>query len=334
MSITLTSRGRVVVAAVLVAVTTGWLFGARSLNAVAAPLLVALLLGLGGLWYSDPPEIEVGTLDPGFPGEHRTLRISSGTGDTAMVTARAPAGIAVETETVGVGPEEPARVELELQERGLYKIGPIGIDWQDPLGLLRRKTVAGTATLVVYPAPYELAGNTVLDQLFVAEFASENQEFDSLREYTPGDPLRHVHWPSSAKYDEFVVAEYTGQRALDEMTVAGHAHTDGGELLARTILTLTERAFDAGLDVGVAVPGRRIEPGRGTDHRREVRRALATVDDGPVPPAVMEAADVAVRVTHRDGTVSPETTTVDITGEEYTLAALLSETRPRREVVP
>ena len=36
----------------------------------------------------------------------------------------------------------------------------------------------------------------------------DSQEFTQLRDYRPGDPLRHVHWPSYAKLGSLVVKEY------------------------------------------------------------------------------------------------------------------------------
>src|SRR5262249_22532605 len=36
----------------------------------------------------------------------------------------------------------------------------------------------------------------------------DSQEFIQLRDYRPGDPLRHIHWPSFAKAGRPVVKEY------------------------------------------------------------------------------------------------------------------------------
>jgi uncharacterized protein (DUF58 family) len=48
----------------------------------------------------------------------------------------------------------------------------------------------------------------------LASSVGQSEEFVSLREYRPGDPLRHIHWRSWAKTDKPVVKEF-----LDEFFV-------------------------------------------------------------------------------------------------------------------
>src|SRR5262249_52154644 len=62
-----------------------------------------------------------------------------------------------------------------------------------------------------YPLPeFALPGTHKYQQGGVAFAASvgESEEFVSLRDYRPGDPLRHVHWRSSARTGRLVVKEF------------------------------------------------------------------------------------------------------------------------------
>lgn len=328
-----TRRGRVVLAAVLLAVTGGWLFGARSLNAVATPLAAAFLLAVIWGWRSELPEVDIGTVEPGVPGARRTLLLSVPGSAATTVTVELPEGVVEDRKTATAGPGRPARIEVELAARGVYRLGPIRVRRRDPLGLIEREGTTDGTELVVYPELYELSGWTALDELLGEGFATERQEFERLREYTPGDALRRIHWPTSAKYGEFVVAEHTGDRTPERITIAAGADQNGGETLARTASTLSQLALDAGLEVGLAIPGEWIEPDRGETHERELRRAIADVDPGPVPPRVVEEADVAIHVESSAGTATPESTTIEVGGEERKLSSVLSRSEPTRRVI-
>lgn len=331
MTYSVTSRGQAVILGVGLAVSASWLFGVRSLNAVAMPMLVALLAATVWTWRSNTPSVEVGSVEPGFPGEQRTLPISMSGAETATASVQLPAGVAGKAERSPISSSESTWISLELQERGVYDIGPIRIKRRDPLGLLEHSTAVDGGEIVVYPEPCDLTGRSALEELFAADLIAAGQEFDRLREYTPGDPLRHVHWQTSAKYGDFVVAEYTDEGAPDAITVAGSTHTNDGEQLARTVFAVVEQAFRSGLAVGLAIPGKRLDPGRGEQHRRLVRRALATVGPGPIPQGVADAADVHVHVEQRAGLATPETTTIEVAGRKHPLSAFRSE---RHEVVP
>lgn len=119
-------------------------------------------------------------------------------------------------------PPVPAndRTEVEIEfvpaRRGYLDFSAAYVARPDPLGLFRalRKYPLPDSQLVLprtYPVPkLNLPGKRKYRQggLTLASQIGDSQEFLSLREYQPGDPLRSIHWRSYAKYGEPIVKEY------------------------------------------------------------------------------------------------------------------------------
>jgi len=113
-----------------------------------------------------------------------------------------------------------ASYRLPTTRRGLIRIGPVEIVDTDPAGLARRShTFANTTTLLVHP-PIEvvpevriLSGHDpMMGDQQRQTLGISDEEFDGLREYQPGDDLRKVHWPSSARHDELLVRQFQPPR--------------------------------------------------------------------------------------------------------------------------
>lgn len=102
-----------------------------------------------------------------------------------------------------------------LQQRGWIWLGPTEIESGDMFGLFRiKKTFKNEKRLLImpytvpireFPAPFGmLSGGQALRQktLEVTSYAA------GVREYVPGDPLRRIHWPTSARKQELIVKEF------------------------------------------------------------------------------------------------------------------------------
>lgn len=115
-------------------------------------------------------------------------------------------------------PGEGAEAALSLTPlaRGRLRLNALRALAPEPLGLLWRTVEAGAPeSLLVLPRRYPVprialpgrrrhqAGGVAL-----ASAVGESEEFVSLRDYRPGDPLRRVHWKSWAKRGEPVVKEF------------------------------------------------------------------------------------------------------------------------------
>lgn len=103
---------------------------------------------------------------------------------------------------------------LPSTRRGVYHLGPLELSLADPLGLARRtRTTAADTTLTVHPywEPVTiLATSSHRDDDRRSPHPSIGKggnEFYALREYVPGDDLRHVHWPSTARQGDLVIRQ-------------------------------------------------------------------------------------------------------------------------------
>jgi uncharacterized protein (DUF58 family) len=102
-----------------------------------------------------------------------------------------------------------------LTKRGAYLLGPTTVSSGDPFGIFSmQKTVAARDTLVILPMIFPIpsfppppgllpGGKTIRQRSFdVTPHAAE------VREYVPGDPMKRIHWPSTAHRGQFMVKEF------------------------------------------------------------------------------------------------------------------------------
>lgn len=107
------------------------------------------------------------------------------------------------------------RYEVLCRPRGVYKVGPARVTLGDPLGFVESSSTFGTAgRLVVYPRVEDLDGvptgrgqDQTINTSRAAFWHSGGEDFFTLREYSQGDDLRKVHWPSSARRDELMIKQ-------------------------------------------------------------------------------------------------------------------------------
>jgi uncharacterized protein (DUF58 family) len=122
----------------------------------------------------------------------------------------------------------PARTSAGIEQtlvpkrRGPLQLPGIVVCWADPFGLFKSCcTISCPQSVLILPkrypvTPLQLPG-TVRYQpggVSLASSVGQSEEFVSLREYRPGDPLRHIHWRSWAKKEKPIVKEF-----LDEFFV-------------------------------------------------------------------------------------------------------------------
>jgi uncharacterized protein (DUF58 family) len=299
----LTTRGWTAVAVLVAAVALAWGFGERSLNAVAAPTLAALVVAAVLVRRGDPPRVTFEEPRAGFPGEERTLSFRVEGDGLARVRQSLPEGLTgPAVDETGPLPRSLAQ-PVTLEARGVYEMGPPTVAQRDPLGLVEHRVQPeATTQLVVYPQVYVLADPT-LGGVLADPMTAERQEFDRLREYVPGDPLRNVHWKSSAKHEEFLVMEFSPTERTETLRVAAGAAPGAEDRMAGAAATLTDAALAAGLTVELWVPDGHLAPGSGETHRENAMRLLATAGNGDVGEAARAAADVAISADARRTTV-------------------------------
>jgi uncharacterized protein (DUF58 family) len=177
--------------------------------------------------------------------------------------------------------------------RGVLRFERCRLLRPDPLGLVNASSgVDLPGELVVLPRcypmpPLTLPGARRLQRGGVAlsHDVGDSQEFIQLRDYRPGDPLRHIHWPSFAKAGKPVVKEFQDEYftryalVLDTFGDAGSDVEFEAAVSVAASFVSGLQIYDALLDL-VFVEDRayRLTVGRGLGRTLDLLRELAAVE--------------------------------------------------------
>lgn len=103
---------------------------------------------------------------------------------------------------------------LPSARRGVHRLGPLELRLSDPLGLATSTRVTSAETSLTVHPRYELvavhgvSAHRDYDRRRLQPSAAKGgSEFHALRPYIPGDDLRHVHWPTTARLDDLVIRQ-------------------------------------------------------------------------------------------------------------------------------
>ncbi|UCD09666.1 MAG: DUF58 domain-containing protein [Dehalococcoidales bacterium] len=191
------------------------------------------------------------------------------------------------------------KARINCLHRGLYSLGAVNIMASDPLGLITLKRVSGeTRKLLVFPEtlvlpffePETFVGTEYgIGRLLRSETSST---IGQVREYTNGDTLNHVHWPSTAHMGTLMVKvfendqmRYQSQNVWLVLNMRGEDHKltreESTEDCAVTITSsLLNKYLDMGKETGLLMAGDRryvFTPGADDEFRYRADEALARV---------------------------------------------------------
>jgi len=324
----LTRRGKGVLAVAALAFLLGVGYGARSLDAVLVPSLVALAIGAVQVFRRDRPVVRRTRPVPGFPGETRTVDVGVESNlpcDVHEETGEGLRAIDPDARLAGDGEYE---YEVELLDRGEHALGPATVVQRDTLGLVSHAThVRATTPMLVYPTVEPIANRTAFAGLVERAGTEDRDAFDRLREYSSGDSLRDINWKASAKQPEgeFVVTEFAAQ---DEGGISIVAESEPGyaDEMASAAASVAGYLLDADLLVDVVAPGGEVETGRGEEHRNRVLELLALTGAGRVGGNRGDRAAVYVSA-GEDGT------TVRVRGTTHRFESLVADDAGERSAV-
>jgi uncharacterized protein (DUF58 family) len=184
-------------------------------------------------------------------------------------------------QAVSLQAEESCIVKLFLPavHRGWLEPGRIIVETYYPLGLLRAWSWVDLGTRVlVYPRP--IFGEWLDKPAAVADDAGAwldpegSDDFNGLREYRAGDPVRHVLWRAFARSGDLVVKQYAGY--LEPSLVFDWDHVPGDQetrlsRLAGLVLT----AAREGREFALRLPNLALQTGSGERHMHRALEALA-----------------------------------------------------------
>ena len=296
-TITVTRRGRVVVGICVLGIGMALAAGGRSLNAVILPGVVALVAGYYQVARLDDPGVQRVRPPDGVVGETHEVRLAfHGDGPADPVSPAYPAGVTDRLDDGLEGPSmpvrtsvstEPASYRVRYRQRGKRRFGPVTVTATDVFGLFERQTVVDEIhTVTAYPKWYPIPA-AFRRRLYAADTVGESrrrEEFDRLREYERGDPLRDVHWPTTAKRDEIVVKEFAADTERSRVSIAGETARDrtGDDALASATASLALSLLNDGVPVDVTLPAGEVAVEPGPQGRRAVLELAARTGPGSV----------------------------------------------------
>ncbi len=203
---------------------------------------------------------------------------------------------------VGGNSQTQWKIEQVCTRRGLFTLGPTTLHATDPLGMYAVEVHAPeTVVLLVLPPVFPLSSVNIAPGGQAGEGRRSRRSalettvsVETVREYLPGDPLKAIHWPTSARRGFLHVRQFDHTPAsdwwifldLEERVQVGSGDdstTEHGVILAASLVDLGLRNGHA---VGLVTCGQElvwIPPERSPTQRMEILRTLAIVQNGQEP---------------------------------------------------
>lgn len=250
------------------------------------------------------------------------------------------AGVRATTVSAGFAPRSRERVTLRFKlraaQRGAYVVGPIRLRAGDWLGFVQEERIDRVELeIVAHPAPIGVVDRHRASLRPVAESATRRGlvpdplRFRGVREHRGGDPMKEIHWKTSARLGSLQTKVYEPATSLDAIFLVNVASydqywiqvdPDGAELVIAATAELVRLAADAGRQVGLITNGL-----DNLTHERP-RSALARG-----PRALTRSLDILARLGPYAG-AAPETVFLKERGRissGATLVAVTPNLKPR-----
>ena len=197
---------------------------------------------------------------------------------------------------VPAGREQETAYRRTLPRRGIHHLSGLRLSTRFPFGLLRRSMdMEAPAQLLVYPSLVPVtdallrSGLAELDERSSTAHARRG-EFESLREFRPGDDPRDIHWPTTARRGQSFVRQYEGNLGRLVVVVLDDAPSDAStsddpaapfeaavSLAASVSLLLLQRGYQ----VGLVTSGCCLAPAAGRMQASHILKHLALVEMRP-----------------------------------------------------
>ena len=180
-------------------------------------------------------------------------------------------------------------VAFNADKRGLHSLPALTAETRYPLGTFRVWTVwRPAAKVLIYPQPEPNPPPLPPGEPRTGGAATTQRhttgEFDGVRAYRRGDPLKLVVWKKVAKADELVSRDAQHAQRLELWLDWAYAQQSidksGASLNERTLSRLCAWVLVAekqGLQYGLRLPQLEIAPDHGIAHQKNCLQALALV---------------------------------------------------------
>lgn len=172
------------------------------------------------------------------------------------------------------------QVAFNPPRRGMHRVPTLTAETRFPLGTFRVWTVwRPAAQVLVYPAPESpappLPPGELQDRGAASSARHTTGDFDGVRVYRRGDPLKRIVWKKWAKSDELLSRETSQAHGqILWLNAIETGLTDPEKQLSRLCAWVLQ-ADQAELDYGLRLSGLEIAPGSGEAHKKRCLQALA-----------------------------------------------------------
>lgn len=212
-------------------------------------------------------------------------------------------------------PNRQQHLPLEIipSQRGRLSLQGVTVARPDPLGLFNAfVTIPARQSVLVLPKryalpPVDLPGTRKYQSggVALASSVGDSEEFVSLRDYRPGDPLRRIHWRSWAKTGKPVVKEHQDEFFVRHALILDTFQTSENSLIFEEAVSVSAsftysiQTQESLLDLMfVGAEAYCFTSGRGLAHTDKMLEILASVSvcsDKPfsvLPPSVFARASM------------------------------------------
>ncbi|QAY73766.1 DUF58 domain-containing protein [Agromyces protaetiae] len=236
------------VATALIAVAFDWVEFAFVAATLVGAVLIAIPFVFGRMRYNVAVELKPSRVVAGERALGRLVVVNDGSAATVPSRMELPVGAGVagfRIPALAGGADHEELFAVPTQRRAVIVAGPAISVRGDELGLLRRTVKwSEPVELFVHPRTARLKPSAAglvkdLEGETTQTITDHDISFHALRAYVPGDPLRNVHWRSSARTGQLMVRQYEETRrselVLAQSTVAAHYADDDEFELAVSI---------------------------------------------------------------------------------------------------
>lgn len=219
---------------------------------------------------------------PAFAGERAAFEIGLQAGSQPVQSLMLSFDQGGEA-TADLGAGESRRISLTLptHRRGRLRPGTLRVETLYPLGLFRAWAVLSThVEAVIYPrpryAPLSAFGQASQSGQEQGEPGGPGvEDFEGLRAYQPGDPLRQISWKAFSRGQGLFTKTFVGQKGGFVLLDWQRLRENDVEARLSMLSHLVLAAHQMQMNYGLNLPDQSLPPDRGEAHKHRCLKALA-----------------------------------------------------------
>ncbi len=188
----------------------------------------------------------------------------------------------------------------QCHQRGVFTLGGTTLRTGDPLGIYSvfiedhsSQTLLVLPPVVPLPSVEVTPGGYLGEGRPLARTPQETVRAAGVREYQPGDPLRNIHWPTSARHNKLYSRQFDGSPSsdwwilldLEQAAQVGVGQNSTEEQVVILAASLADQGLRGKRAVGLAVNGNApswLAPRENESQRWAILHALALAHPGPL----------------------------------------------------